>query len=168
MSQHIHVAQQFHSEHYVHMLDLLSTHRGWFYGCAQNTQDWLSTSRLTTEIMDQGFEAFRSFWIHWLYTLKTGLHTSWLPFRMLGYWPYIWRYLLLRHTALLSEQTTRHSEILEKQPIFWFLACTKFLHGKKRLRNPVSRATPQILRSPKFKKGCTYLAHPEWFSSSPP
>lgn len=77
-SQRMCVAQEFHSEHYVHVLDLLSTHRGWFYRCAWNTQDWLGTSRLTIEITEnQGFEAFRLFWTPWLYTENIGLQTYW-------------------------------------------------------------------------------------------
>lgn len=63
---------------------------------------------------------------------KIGLHTLWLPFRMCGYWLCLWR-LLLHYTALLFQQSTRQSQMLEKQPRFGFLAWTKFLHGKRRL-----------------------------------
>lgn len=132
MSQHTYVVQHFHREHYICTLDLLSTRRRWFYRCTQNIQDWLSTSRLTTGIMDQGFEAFMPFWIHWLYTEKIGLHTC-----------------RGCHSGCLDIDcafggifccTTQHYSLnrlpdtqkyWKKQPRFWFLAWSKFLHGKK-------------------------------------
>lgn len=163
-SQHIRVAQQFHSEHYVHMLDLLSTDRGWFYGCAQNTQDWLSTSRLTTEITDQGFEAFKSFWFHWLYTGKIGLHTCRCCHsgcldidRAFGD-----TYSRITQCYSLNRLPDTH-KYWKNSPDYGFFGLGKISAWEKGdlLRNPCSRATPHIRKSPRFKKGYTYLAHAE-------
>ena len=164
-SQCICVVQLFHSAHQVCTLYLLSAHRGWYYGCAQNTQDWLSTSRSTTEIMDWGFEAFGSFWIQWLIHRKNrSAHVSRLPFRCLDIdCAFGDTYCCITQRCSLLTNTGKTAQILA----FGLNKISAWEKGNL-LRNPRSRATPQILRSPKFKKGYTYLAHPKWFSSSSP